>query len=132
MKNMDMEEMILKGMKSNVSDFFSKLIEFKTNIELSALYQKEGRLSTYEALKACSESINPVIIDLIEGYQGVYIIVRIHEITVGTINPIDYLTKIYEMLKEAKGFFVDSWIHKEIDNLSKIIALTLFKLKYAK
>lgn len=129
---MEIEKMILLGMKSNISDFFSKLTEFKTNIELSALYQKDNRFSTYEALKACSEAINPVITDLIEGYQGVYVIVRIHNITVGTIDPVDYLTKFYEMLREAKGFFTDSWIHSELDKLSKIIAITLFKIKYAK
>ncbi len=127
-----MDNLVELGMTTNVSRFFGILFEARDVYHQAALYQKDLRLSTNLILKETHNSISSYIDRLIQGYSGLYYAPKI-DITLSRVeDPIEYTKKLYSIIIESKNLFKDSWIHNLLDDISELLAITLYRLQYTK
>lgn len=107
--------------------FFSKLFEARDTAHL--LHLKNFSFAKHIALNEFYDEILELIDGLVESYQGIYGIQEIEIVSSKVSDPIEYLTDFYNYIETNKLQFRESWIINEIDNISKLTAQTLFKLK---
>ena len=68
----------------------------------------------------------------VESYQGKYGII---DISIGSINVIDYMEYVEEFAKYVEGsreIFKEDWLKNQIDEMAALIYSTIYKLKFLK
>lgn len=108
--------------------FFSKLFEARDTSHL--IHLKTTSYSSHKALNEFYDEILELIDELVESYQGIYGIQEIETTPSKVTDPIEYLTDFYNYIETNKLQFKESWVINEIDNISKLTAQTLYKLKF--
>jgi len=117
----------------NIDQFFSKLFEARDVLHLTHIKSPKMSYAQHEALGGAYEDMVSIVDGLIEGYTGLYYCPKIKLVEVSYVeDPLKYAESFYEMLKEGRSLFADSWILSEIDVLMKIFAILIYKLKYLK
>lgn len=126
------EELVKIGYSTNINRFFGRLVEMEVNLKLAMLYRKDFKHSTHEILKKGLEDLSKEISPLIEAYSGLYGPPTLEVSNISTIEPYDYIKKMYDAVLESKAYFKESWIHHSIDQIAKILAILLYKIIYLK
>lgn len=117
----------------NIDQFFSKLFEARDILHLTHIKSPQLSYAQHKALGHAYEDMIGIVDSLIEGYTGLYYCPKIKLVEVCYVeNPLKYAESFYKMLKEGRNLFADSWILNEIDELMKIFAKLIYKLKYLK
>ena len=112
-------------------EFFSKLFEARDVSHKQHL--QTTSYAEHKALNDFYEEVLPLIDEIVEGYQGLYGLQKIDMVfNITNSLPIDYFTSLYKYIEENRHIFKESWIQNEIDNISKLVAKTLYKLKHLK
>ena len=126
------ENSIEKYIVGGISDFFTKMLEFKENIKVQSMYQKNMRYSTHDILEKLYPEFDRIFTEMYSGYTGLYSIPKITEINIAqNIDLTVYIKNMYIYLQESKLLFKsDPWLNSDIDRLCKMLAITLYKLNY--
>lgn len=124
---------LISDLTPTSNQFFIKLFELRDTMHFSHLAQHDKRLSTHLALEGVYEEILPIIDGIVEGWSGVMNSqVRIVSGGAAVDNPEVYIQQVYDYLQLNGPMFHQSWIRNEIDNISKILAIALYKLRFVK
>lgn len=129
----DIKELLKTTQVSHV-EFFNRLFEIRDVTHFTHLNQRDESLATHLALAEVYEGILPIIDGIIEGYSGKYGI-KVKPFISGvtaTDSPLIYIEQSYLYINSNKSIFTDSWIHNELDNISKILAIAMYKLRFVK
>ena len=120
--------------------FFSKLFESREMAHIYHLQVKgeEGSYAAHMALGSFYESINGLIDDLVEIYQGQYDILEGYD-TIDTNatrskDKVDYFKDLAEFVKSERKCIAqeDTHLHNMIDEVVALIYKTLYKLRFNK
>lgn len=118
--------------KTEAEKFFSKMFEMRDTFHFTHLAQLDEKYSTHIVLQEMYDAILPIIDGIVEGYigeTGDRLIISCSASV--TENPVEYVSeKIHYININSKIF--NSWIVNELDNIVKILAIGLYKLKYVK
>ena len=112
--------------KSTPEQFFSKLFELRDTTHL--LHLKTKSYSQHMALGGFYDTILGIADGIIEGYQGIYGLVKFDVKSFNTEDPISYLKDSYRWIESNRSMFKESWIQNEIDTVQASIASTIYKL----
>jgi hypothetical protein len=114
--------------KVSCNIFLSKLFEARDTTH--KIHLKTGSYAKHMALGSFYDELLDLTDGLVESYQGIYGIQEIEIMPCMEQDPIKYLTDFYTYLETNKSHFKETWVINEIDNISKLTAQTLYKLKY--
>lgn len=127
--------MDLKQLASEPSpkEYFQKLFEIRDTLHVTHLMQPDRTLATHLALGEIYDGILPIVDGIVEGYSGVTGMVMNIPIlaTRPTDNPYEYVSDAYNYVTGHAGMF-PSFIRNEIDNIAKILAVGMYKMKFVK
>jgi hypothetical protein len=126
--------------KTDVAKFVSKLFESR---EMAHMYHLKvtgdmGSLGKHEAMQGYYEGILESIDDLVEIYQGQYILIKNYDVIdtsdSNTKDTIEYFTELGDFIKSERKCFnaEDTHYFNIIDDILVLIYKTLYKLKYNK
>jgi len=111
--------------------FFGKLFQIRDIAHLTHLRQPNKSGWQHSALNTLYDDILDQVDSLVESYQGIY---GLLEITIpeskSVQDPITFVQEMYNCIQRDRSIFVESWIHNEIDNLCKLLAQTMYRLKF--
>lgn len=114
--------------KVSCNTFLSKLFEVRDTTH--KIHLKTTSYAKHVALGSFYDELLDLTDGLVESYQGIYGIQEIEITNNPEQDPIKYLTDLYTYLETNKNHFKETWVINEIDNISKLTAQTLYKLKY--
>jgi len=121
----------LKKTEVTPSIFFGTLFQIRDIAHLTHLRQHNKSGWEHSALNTLYDEILELTDGLVESYQGIY---NLLEITIPETSSrkdsIAWLSEIYLYISKNRGIFSESWIQNEIDTICKLIAQTLYRLKY--
>lgn len=121
----------IEYLSNDTNTFFSKLLELRDVLHMEHLRQSSGKYSTHIALEEAYTSLLDKVDSLIEGYTGLYYPPSLRiELQSRPADIIDYVSKFYKVIDNAKTLFVDGWIISDLDDIQKSLAILLYKLKY--
>lgn len=126
---MELSDLARQG--NSVQAYFQKLFEMRDSLHFSHLAQNDLKLSTHLALGEMYDAILPIVDGLVEGYCGINN--RRMKLSAGgkTLDdPVSYLENCYAYLSSGCELFSESWMENEIDEILKIIAIGLYKLRF--
>lgn len=128
---MELSELARQG--KSPKEFFQKMFEIRDSLHFSHLAQNDLQLSTHLALGEMYEGILPIIDGLVEGYCGINN-VRLKLSAGGKTldDPVSYLENCYAYISANCDMFSESWMKNEIDEIMKILAIGLYKLKFVR
>jgi hypothetical protein len=111
--------------------FFGKLFHIRDVVHLTHLRQPNKSGWQHSALNTLYDEIIDQIDGLIEAYQGIY---GVLDITIpeskSVQEPISFIQEMYSCIQKDRYMFTDSWMQNEIDNLCKLLAQTMYRLKF--
>lgn len=111
--------------------FFGKLFQIRDVAHLTHLRQPNKSGWQHSALNTLYEDVLDQIDSLVEAYQGIY---GLLDITIpeskSVQEPISFIQEMYSCIQKDRYLFTDSWIQNEIDNLCKLLAQTMYRLKF--
>lgn len=119
------------------SDFFGKLFQLRDIVHLRHLKPSNpGSLGSgweHKSLNVLYEEILDITDGLIESYQGKY---GLLDITIPESKVTDILPLLQVIVKNCdngviyKSFGNDTWIQNQLDELSKLLYQTIYRLTY--
>lgn len=122
---------ILNVKNLSPGEFFAYLFMVRDLVHLTHLAQPDKKLSTHLALGDLYEGMLPLIDELVEVYTGVYGVPIISIPTTKATKTISTdLQGCYQYIEQHKTIFKETWILNIIDEISTLIAKTLYKLKF--
>lgn len=113
--------------KVSCNTFLSKLFEVRDTTH--KIHLKTTSYAKHVALGSFYDELLDLTDGLVESYQGIYGIQDFEINNNSEQDSIKYLTDFYNYIETNKLQFKESWIINEIDNISKLTAQTLYKLK---
>lgn len=124
---------ILNVKSVNAGEFFGYLFSIRDIAHLTHLAQPDKSLATHKALNELYDEILDMIDGIVESYQGIYGIINITiPSTTSSKNIISTIEECYSYIDRNRSIFKESWIQNEIDNICKLLAEILYKLKFVK
>ena len=123
-----------KQVSATPNDFFGKLFEARDYLHLAHLrITGEGSFAGHKALNEAYDGLLELADGIVEAYQGVHGLMEIKVPQVIADNePVEYLQNLSAYIEINREQFAESWMQNEIDEVQKLIASTLYKLKYLK
>lgn len=93
--------------------------------------------SDHEALNNFYENIPPLVDAFVEPFQGIFGKLHDYNLTydLPDVQPIEYFQGLYDevqTLRKQPRFPQESWLQNQVDEIAKLIASTLYQLKYLK
>lgn len=122
---------ILKSSTVTPGQFFGYLFMIRDKVHLTHLAQPDRTLAMHSALNDLYEGILDFTDQLIETYQGINNIVKI-EIPGSTaeMNAFNLVRGCYDYIQANRGIFPESFLQNILDEISALIAKTLYKLRF--
>ena len=120
---------------NDAKDLFAKLFEARDYFHLAHLKMTGGgSYAGHKALNEAYDGILDLVDGMVESYQGIYGFIDIQIPTAIYDNePVEYLQNLRAFVASKRDFFADEpWMQNEIDEVQKLIASTLYKMKYLK
>ena len=117
----------------SAGEFFGYLFSIRDIAHLTHLAQPDKSLATHKALNELYDEILDMIDGIVESYQGIYGIVSITiPATTSSKTPLQSVEGCYSYIEKNRSIFKESWIQNEIDNVCKLLAGVIYKLKFVK
>jgi hypothetical protein len=142
LKNTILEEVKKRGLileqKTKTSDFVEMIsLLFHSQTQTHTFHLQTKSLSEHKALNKYYETIDGLIDDLVESYQGKYSILKNYktynvENYKDTTSTINYLKDLCGKIEDLRDCCDDSYIQNQIDNVCQLINSTLYKLRFLK
>lgn len=111
--------------------FFGYLFSIRDMVHLTHLAQPDKSYATHKVLNDFYEGILDLTDDIVEAYQGLYGIVPITiPSTVASNNPLKMIQDCNTYVQQNRSIFKESFLQNIIDEMSQLIASTLFKLRF--
>lgn len=134
---MEEKERKLSGMlKAQFSpeDYINKLFTLKN---VAQLFHWEvsgtGSFAAHKASETLYEELVPAIDEFVESYQGKYGLMKLTvDKSVSNQNFVAYLKSTAVYNEEAQSKFKESWLQNQVDEISKLLYQTLYKLENLK
>lgn len=141
-KNILFEEVKKRGLiveqKNKTADFVELIsLLFHSQTQIHAFHLQTKSFSEHKALNKYYESIDGLIDELVESYQGKYSILKSYksydiENYKDTTTTVNYLKDLCGKVEELRNCCDDSYIQNQIDNVCQLINSTLYKLRFLK
>jgi hypothetical protein len=128
MKNLasKLKEQPINGPKKFVGRLFElRDVTHKEHLKVKSYAQHVALGELYDGILSLADGF-------VESYQGKYGII---DISIGSINVIDYMEYIEEFAKYVEGsreIFKEDWLKNQIDEMAALIYSTIYKLKFLK
>ena len=124
-----------KEIKSNCEEMVSKLLHSRTQSHVFHLQTKS--YAEHKALQDYYEDVVDLIDEITESYQGKYGIIegyKSYDIVKYQNNSqiIKYFQDLENDVEKLRETIKESYLQSEIDNVTKLINSTIYKLKYLK
>jgi Zn-dependent M32 family carboxypeptidase len=124
-----------KEIKSNCEEMVSKLLHSRTQSHVFHLQTKS--YAEHKALQNYYEDVVDLIDEITESYQGKYGIIegyKSYDIVKYQNNSqiIKYFQDLENDVEKLRETIKESYLQSEIDNVTKLINSTIYKLKYLK
>lgn len=124
-----------KEFKSNCEEMVSKLFHSRTQSHVFHLQTKS--YAEHKALQDYYEDVVDLIDEITESYQGKYGIIegyKSYDIVKYQNNSqiIKYFQDLEKDVEKLRETIKESYLQSEIDNVTKLINSTIYKLKYLK
>jgi len=126
--------MLQKTIKRSISihnELLGSLFSLRDQVHLIHLSTRS--YSEHKALDEFYTAVIDLIDSLAEGIQGIY---GLQEISIPAspqlLDSVEILTEFYKMLQEKRILYSEGWVQNQIDEISQLIAQTLYKLKFLK
>jgi hypothetical protein len=142
LKNTILEEVKKRGLileqKTKTSDFVEMIsLLFHSQTQTHTFHLQTKSLSEHKSLNKYYETIDGLIDDLVESYQGKYSILKNYktynvENYKDTTSTINYLKDLCGKIEDLRDCCDDSYIQNQIDNVCQLINSTLYKLRFLK
>lgn len=127
-------------LKTDHLSFFGELLTFRDLLHIIHLKQPTKSFPMHLALEEVYTGILPIVDGIVEGWMGIRPIEGPDAPIIET-NPIlkipksleeviEVLMHVYMRIHAERSGFVEPWIQNELDEISKILAIGLYKLKY--
>ena len=119
----------------DAKDLFAKLFEARDYFHLAHLkITGEGSYAGHKALNEAYDGMLDLVDGMVESYQGVYGLIDLQIPTAIYDNePVEYLQNLRAFVASKRDCFANEpWMQNEIDEVQKLIASTLYKMKYLK
>jgi hypothetical protein len=121
-----LKEQPINGTKKFVGRLFElRDITHKEHLKVKSYAQHVALGELYDGILSLVDSF-------VESYQGKY---GIMDISIGSINIIDYMEYVEEFAKYVEGsreIFKEDWLKNQIDEMAALIYSTIYKLKFLK
>lgn len=106
---------------------------FSLRDQVHLIHLSTRSYSEHKALDEFYTAVIDLIDSLAEGIQGIY---GLQEISIPaspqSLDSVEILTEFYKMLEEKRILYSEGWVQNQIDEISQLIAQTLYKLKFLK
>lgn len=116
---------------NRANEFLSKLFQARDTAHIIHLKLKgTGSYAAHKALNEFYDEVLDITDGLVESIQGIYGLQEISIPQSSYEDPITFVQNFYNMIESSRGLYKESWILNEMDDLSKLAAQTLYKLKF--
>jgi hypothetical protein len=142
LKNTILEEVKKRGLileqKTKTADFVELIsLLFHSQTQIHTFHLQTKSFSEHKALNKYYETIDSLIDDLVESYQGKYSILKGYksydiENYKDVTSTINYLKDLCGKVEDLRDCCDDSYIQNQIDNVCQLINSTLYKLRFLK
>ncbi len=112
------------------SSFVSLLFKAKEDIHIAHIEQRSKSLATHEALSIFYTSLDDLLDTFAETVMAIHGQLTISFQAANVTNPLDYMKKLYVQVEQAKKQYTEGWILNQIDEITQLIAHTIYKLNY--
>lgn len=132
MANKELKQIVGAGTPT-YEEYFSKLFQIRDSLHFTHLEQRTESFAQHIALEEIYKGILPIIDGLVEGCSG--LMGKKFSLKSGGAsldNPLVFLEDSYIYLNSYSIIFQHSWMKNEIDEICKILAIGLYKLKFVK
>lgn len=133
---LDDDDEILEGKKSASAKgtrgtIPALLFKARTDAHLTHLRQKDKTLATHGALEMFYDGVLDLIDTYVETSMGVddtFILEEVEESEIIT-NPLQYFKDLYNTIQTERVSIKESFLQNQIDEMSQLVAHTLYRLK---
>lgn len=112
------------------SKFISLLFKAKEDAHISHIEQRIKSSAIHEALSTFYGNLDGLIDTFAETVMAVHGQLTLSFQASSMGSPVSYLENLYKQVESAKVMFKETWILNQIDEISQLIAHTLYRLKY--
>lgn len=128
-----MAQFTIKRPTSSEGEFFGRLMQMRDLAHLTHLAQPTTSGWAHKALDELYKDILDLADDIIESYQGIYGICQITIPSSTTSqDPQQLVQSMYDYIQSNRSVFKDTWVQNQIDEIAKLLAQTLYRLKFVK
>jgi hypothetical protein len=127
-----MKPMKVKSMMGgkDCSAFISMLFKAKEDAHISHIEQRSKSDAIHNALGEFYTTLDELIDTLAEAVMGVHGPLTLSFSATAIADPLSYMQSLYTQVLKERDMYVEGWIQNEIDEIAKLIAHTMYKLKY--
>jgi hypothetical protein len=112
------------------SKFISMLFKAKEDAHISHIEQRVKSSASHEALGMFYDALDGLLDTFAETVMAVHGQLTLSFQASGISNLVSYFEGLYKQVESAKSMFKETWILNQVDEMSQLIAHTLYRLKY--
>lgn len=112
------------------SAFISMLFKAKEDAHISHIEQRSKSDAVHNALGEFYTTLDGLVDTLAEAVMGVHGPLTLSFSATAIADPLSYMQSLYNQVLKERDMYSEGWIQNEIDEIAKLIAHTMYKLKY--
>lgn len=128
----DMEKTSSESTKNIRKIIPALLLKARTDAHLTHLRQKDKTLALHNAMSMFYDSIGDLIDTYIETSMGIDDSFTLEKVDESEVidNPLTYFKGLYDTIQVEKANIKESFLLNQIDEISQLIAHTLYRIKH--
>jgi hypothetical protein len=112
------------------SKFISLLFKAKEDAHITHIEQKIKSSAIHEAMGIFYDTLDGLLDTFAETVMAIHGQLTLNFQSSGISNPLQYMESLYSQVEKAKSMYTEGWILNQIDEMSQLIAHTIYRLKY--
>lgn len=127
----DMEETTSSASKNTRGTIPALLLKARTDAHLTHLRQKDKTLALHNAMSMFYDSVGDLVDTYIETSMGIDDSFTLEEVDESEVisNPLVYFKGLYNTIQVERANIKETFLQNQIDEMSQLIAHTLYRLK---